>query len=34
MDIPNRYVPAELMDSNGLTPEKIADKAIAVLKTL
>ena len=34
MDIPNRYVPAELMDSNGLTPEKIADKAMAVLKTL
>lgn len=34
MNIPNRYVPSELMDANGMTPEKIADRTIKILQTL
>lgn len=34
MDIPNRYVPAEFMNSNGLTPEIITDRVLKVMETL
>ena len=34
MDIPNRYVPAELISSNGLTPVKITDRILKVMENL
>ena len=34
MDIPNRYDPAELISSNGLTPVKITDRILKVMENL